>query len=92
MRKGQFCAVLQSINPHPVPGGYSRVVSWIGINHPDEIVLVHADAYDAQDRKLKEFDPKSLEKVNGAYQLESMEMRNVQAASRTIIEFDLGSP
>ena len=92
MRKGQSCAVLQSINPHPVAGGYSRVVSWIGITHPDEIILVHADGYDLQDRLLKEFDPKSLEKINGAYQLESMEMRNIQAGSRTIIEFNLGAP
>jgi hypothetical protein len=90
MRRSQFCAVLESINPHSVSGGYSRVVSWVGTSHPDEFVLVHADAYDSQGRLLKEFDPKSLEKVNGAYQLESMEMRNVQTNSRTVIEFDLG--
>ena len=91
MRKGQSCAVLESVNPHPVRGGYLRVVSWVGVNHPDEIVLIHADGYDDQDKKLKEFDPKNLEKVNGAYQLESMEMRNVQTNSRTLIEFDLGT-
>ena len=89
MRRGQFCAVLESVDPHPVRGGYSRVVSWIGVNHPEELVLVHADAYDLQDQRLKEFDPKSLEKVHGSYQLESMEMRNVQTDSRTVIEFNL---
>lgn len=89
MRGSVFCAVLESVNPHPGRGDYSRVVSWIGINHPDEIVLVHADGYDEQNRLLKEFAPKGLKKVNGAWQLESMEMRNVQADSRTVITFKL---
>lgn len=90
MRSTQFCDVLESINPHPVPGGYVRVLSWIGINHPDETVVVHADAFDDHSKRLKQFAPKNLEKINGAYQLESMEMRNDQTGSRTIIEFNLG--
>jgi hypothetical protein len=91
MRKGQFCAVLESRNLHPVRGDYLRVVSWLGLNHPDELVLIHADGYDFQNKVLKEFDPKNLEKVNGVYQLESMEMRSVQTDSRTLIEFNLGN-
>jgi hypothetical protein len=89
MRRDVFCAVLQSVNPHPVPGGYARVVSWIGATHPDETVLVHADAFDTGGQPLKQFDPKNLEKINGAYQLESMEMSNVRTRSRTVIEFNL---
>ncbi len=89
MRKSVFCDILESTNPKPQPGGYSRVVSWIGANRPDETVLVHADAYDAQGQLLKEFDPKKLEKVNGAWQLEEMLLRNVQTSSQTIFQFDL---
>jgi hypothetical protein len=89
MRKGQFCDVLQSVDPHPVAGGYSRVLSWIAINHTDDIVIVHAEAFDAQDKLLKEFDPKKVEKVNGVWQLEEMEIRNRQTGTRTRIDFNL---
>jgi hypothetical protein len=89
MRKGLSCDVLQSINPRPVPGGYSRVVSWIAINRPEDIVIVHAEAFDVHDKLLKEFDPKKVEKVNGVWQLEEMEIRNRQTGSRTRIDFNL---
>src|SRR5262249_39573020 len=61
MRKGLFCDVLQSKNPQPGPGSYSRVLSWIAVNRPDDIVIVHAEAYDSRDKLLKEFDPKKVE-------------------------------
>ncbi|HLH56379.1 MAG TPA: outer membrane lipoprotein-sorting protein [Verrucomicrobiae bacterium] len=89
MRKGLSCDVLQSVNPQPTDGGYYRVVSWIAINRPEDIVIVHAEAYDAHDKLLKEFDPKKVEKVNGVWQLEEMEIRNRQTGSRTRIEFNL---
>jgi hypothetical protein len=89
MRKGLFCDVLQSINPDPGRGAYSRVVSWIAANRPDEIVIVHAEAFDTNDKLLKEFDPKKVEKVNGLWQLEEMEIRNRQKGSRTRIDFNL---
>ena len=90
MRKGLSCDVLQSVNPQASPGGYSRVVSWIAVNRPEDIVIVHAEAYDARDKLLKEFDPKKVEKVNGVWQLEEMEIRNRQSATRTRIDFNLG--
>jgi hypothetical protein len=89
MRKGLSCDVLQSVNPHPAPGAYSRVVSWIAVNRPEDIVIVHAEAYDMRDKLLKEFDPKKVEKVNGVWQLEEMEIRNRQTGSRTRIDFNL---
>lgn len=89
MRKNLFCDVLQSSNPSSSAGGYSRVLSWIAVNRPDEIVVVHAEAYDAHDRLLKEFDPRKVQKVNGAWQLEEMEIRNRQTGTRTRIEFNL---
>ena len=81
------CRILESINPSPVPGGYARVVSWIMIESPHG--LMHADAYDAQRNVLKRFDPKSLEKVEGEYQLEEIEMRNPKTGSGTVIKFNL---
>ena len=89
MRKNLSCDVLQSTNPSPAPGAYSRVLSWIAVNRPDDIVVVHAEAYDAQGKLLKEFDPKKVQKVNGVWQLEEMEIRNRQTGSRTRIEFNL---
>ncbi|HEV2210944.1 MAG TPA: outer membrane lipoprotein-sorting protein [Verrucomicrobiae bacterium] len=89
MRKNLFCDVLQSANPHPAPGAYSRVVTWIAANRPDEIIVVHADAYDFAGKLLKEFDPKRVEKINGVWQLEAMEIRNRQTGSRTRIDFNL---
>jgi hypothetical protein len=89
MRKDLFCDVLQSTNPNPAPGGYSRVVAWIAVNRPDDIVIVHADAYDTANKLLKEFNPRKVEKVNGVWQLEEMEIRNRQSGSRTRIEFNL---
>jgi hypothetical protein len=88
MRKGLSCDVLQSINPQSGANRYSRVVSWIAINRPEDIVIVHAEAYDTHNKLLKEFDPKKVEKVNGLWQLEEMEIRNRQTGSRTKIEFN----
>ncbi len=88
MRHGKSCKVLESVTSQPVPGGYARVVSWFLIESPHG--LVHADAYDARGGLLKRFDPKNLEKVEGEYQLEEMEIRNRQTGSQTWIKFNLG--
>jgi hypothetical protein len=90
MRRSLFCDVLQSVNPQPAAGGYARVLSWIAVNRTDDIVVVHAEAYDASGKLLKEFDPKRIQKINGVWQLEEMEIRNRQTGSRTWIEFNLG--
>jgi hypothetical protein len=87
MRHSKACDVLESINPHPAPGGYARVVSWINVEGPHGII--HADAYDANKELMKSFDPTNLEKINGAYQLAEMEMRNRKTGSQTWIKFDL---
>jgi hypothetical protein len=86
MRRGRPCKVLESTNPNPSPNGYSRVVSWIDNESGG---IVHAEACDANGRLLKAFDPKSFKKVNGQWELQDMEIRNVQTGSRTRLEFDL---
>jgi hypothetical protein len=87
LRRGQSCDVLESTNPKPALAGYRRVVSWLDI---DSGAIVHADAYDAKDRLLKQFDPKEIRKVKGEWQLEEMEIRNRQKDTKTRIEFKLG--
>jgi len=88
MRRGQACKVLESTNPAPSTNDYSRVVSWID---NDSGGIVHAEAFDAKGKLLKEFDPKEFKKVNGQWQLQEMEIRNVQTGSRSRIEFNLES-
>ena len=88
MRHSKFCYVLESVNPQPVPGGYTRVVSWLIFDPPHGII--HADAYNARGERIKQFDPKNVEKVQGEYQLEAMEMGSGKAGTRTVIEFELG--
>jgi Outer membrane lipoprotein-sorting protein len=85
-RRGRGCMVLESTNPDPSPNGYLRVVSWID---EESGGIVHAEAFDAQNNLLKEFDPKSFKKVKGQWELRDMEIRNVQTGSRTRIQFDL---
>ena len=63
IRRGQSCAVLESVNPHPAPGAYSRVVSWIDIETDG---IINAEAYDSKGKLLKEFAVTSLKKVRGA--------------------------
>jgi hypothetical protein len=86
IRRSRACAVLESTNPNPSANSYSRVVSWID---NETFGIVHAEAYDVNGKLLKEFDPKSFKKVNGQWELQEMEIRNVQTGSRTRLEFDL---
>jgi hypothetical protein len=86
MKRGRSCQVLESTNPNPSANGYSRVVSWID---NETLGIVHAEAYDFRNKLLKEFDPKSFKKVNGQWELQEMEIRNVQTGSRSRLEFDV---
>jgi hypothetical protein len=84
MRRSQFCDVLESVNPESF--GYKRVVSWIDA---DTGGIVHAEAYNARNEKVKQFDPTELKKVNGQYQLEEMEIRDSKTGSHTWVKFNL---
>ena len=86
LRRGESCNVLESVNPQPVAGAYSRVVSWIDI---DTGGIIHAEAYGHDKKLLKVFEPKKFTKVDGRWQLKEMEIRNEQTDSRTTLVFDL---
>ena len=88
IRRGQSCSVLESVNPHPAPGAYSRILSWIDI---DTDGIINADAYDAQGKLLKQFAAKSFKKIHGEWELQEIEILNRQTGSRTSIEFNLSS-
>ena len=61
--------------------------SWVAVNRPEDIVIVHADAYDAKGKRVKQFIPTKVRKVNGAWELAEMKIRNLQTGSSTRIEF-----
>jgi hypothetical protein len=84
--RGRLCKVLESTNPDPSTNGYSRVDSWID---NETLGIVEAKGYDAKGKLLKEFYPKDFKKVDGQWQVGSMEIDNVQTGSRTRLEFDL---
>ncbi len=86
IKRSRGCTVLESTNPEPATNAYSRVVSWID---DESDGIVQAEAYDFNGKLLKEFTPKSFKKVNGQWQVGTMQMENVQTDSRTRLEFDL---
>jgi hypothetical protein len=85
MRKGRVCHALESSDPQAAPGNYARVISWVD-KESGGIIL--AEGYDHGNKLLKEFSIGKVTKIEGQWQLEEMEIRNVQTRSRTRLEFD----
>lgn len=88
MRRGRPCYVLQSVNPHPLPNGYSRVVTWVDRESEQPLI---AEAYGTDGKLMKEFELGSVAKVNGRYQVKDLKMFNRRTGSRTYLDFDLQS-
>lgn len=86
VHRSQSCHKLESTNPAPGPNDYTRVISWIDI---DTGGIVDAEAWDAKG-KLKAFEPTSVQKVNGRYQVRELEIRNTRRKTKTILVFDYG--
>jgi hypothetical protein len=86
MRRSRSCHVLESTRPEGQGGLCRRVVSWIDVESGG---VYMAEAYDAQNKLLKEFTVNSMAKVNGQWQARQIEMRNVQTRSRTRLDFDV---
>jgi hypothetical protein len=82
MRRSRSCQVLESTNPHPEQGGYSKVKSWIVDDESHGILL--ARAFDAKGNKLKEFVPEKFSKASGQWQLEKMQITNRQGDTTTV--------
>lgn len=86
VRKSRFCRVLESTNPNPGTNGYSRVVSWIDAEYNG---LLRAEAYDAKDKRVKEFSIHKFEKANDRWQLKELRIYNGRTDSTTSLEFVL---
>jgi hypothetical protein len=86
IRRSRGCVVLESKNPNPKPGAYTRVMTWID---QETDGIIHAEAWGADGKMVKEFDPKEFKKVNGQWQLQEMDISNPQTGSRTRLEFNL---
>jgi len=84
-RRSCGCMVLESVNPNPSPKSYSRVVTWID---EESFGVVQAEAYDSKNKLLKEFYPKDIKKVNGQWQVQTLDISNDQTDSSTRMEFD----
>ena len=90
LRSSQSCHVIESTNPSTNSLPYSRVVTWLDIDSVRDFgapAIVHADAYDARGKLLKEFEPKEFKKVDGQWQVEELQIENVQTGTKTKIEF-----
>jgi hypothetical protein len=86
MRKSRSCRVVESINPNPGEGRYSRVLSWLDFETGN---IILAEGYDAAGRKLKEFSVRKISRSEGQAQLKMIEMRNDQTDSCTQLEFNV---
>jgi len=85
IRLQRNCKVLESRTAGPAAGGYVRVLSWIDA---ETGALLMAEAYGANGKLMKVFSLKSFKKVDGNWRLKEMEIRSVEADSRTRLEFD----
>ena len=85
MYSSRFCNVLESSTSDAPAKGYSRVRAWFTAEAPHD--LVRAEGYDRNKKRIKVFDVSSIEKVQGQFRVESVEMRDRQHDSRTIMEF-----
>ncbi len=84
VHRSQSCHKLESTNPSPGTNGYTRVISWIDI---DTGGIVEAEAYVGSE-KLKIFEPTDVQKVNGRYQIRTLEIENRRARTKTVLTFD----
>jgi hypothetical protein len=83
-RKGRPCYVLESELPDGPSFAYTRVLSWIDRETGKPIL---AQAYDPEGKLFKEFEVGGVTKVEGVWELKNLEMRNLRADSRTVLEF-----
>lgn len=87
MRSSRSCHVLESSRPDAAgKAGYARVTSWVDIETGG---LIRAEAYDFNGRLVKEFKVDRFRKVEGRYQLETMNIWSRLTGQETVLKFDL---
>lgn len=86
MSNSRACYVIDTTNPHPAGDAYRRVRCWIDTESGG---LIRAEAYDAKNQLLKEFEIAHVKKVEGRWQISELVIRNEQTDSKTRLLFDL---
>lgn len=84
MRKGRSCKVLESRQAPATKNLYLRVLSWVD-NETGGLIM--AEAYDPKNKLLKEFEVRSFKKIEDRWELQAIQIRNLQTRSRTRLEF-----
>lgn len=89
VHRSRGCIILESSRPNPPPGGYAKVQAWID---EETLGIVEAEAYDPTGQEWKDFYPKDFTKVNGAYQVGTLVMKDELSGSKTQLDFDFTEP
>jgi hypothetical protein len=89
MTRGRSCRVLESLPPAPSTNGCARIVSWIDVESDG---VLRAEAYDARNKLVKEFNVGSFEKVEGQWQLRNLKIKDARTRRVTELLFELKRP
>jgi hypothetical protein len=83
-RLGFDCWVIESTPAADAPSQYRRVLMWVDKKY---MAVVIAEAYDAKNKLLKNFEVKSVRKLDdkGHYIVGQIALENVQKKSRTVL-------
>lgn len=83
-RRYRLCDVLESRRPGPIDGGYARVVSWVDVESRG---ILRAEAYGADDKKLKEFSVGRLRQVASGIEVSEVYTVNYETDTKTTLRF-----
>ena len=84
-RKSRLCNVLESRPKKVINGNYSRVLSWVDEKSG---AILAADFFDLNGKILKRFSVKGLTKKNGQWQVDELEMKNLQEGSKSRLKIN----
>ena len=85
-RKSRACHVLESSRTSADDGGFLRVVTWVDIKSGG---ILAADFFSLATKAKKRFSVKGLTKSDGQWQVDEMEMIDVEGRTRSRLQFHL---
>ena len=85
-RKSRACHVLESSRPSADSGGFLRVVTWVDIKSGG---VLAADFFSSETKAKKRFSVKGLTKKDDQWQVDEMEMIDVDGRTRSRLRFHL---
>ena len=84
-RKSRLCNVLESKPMKSIKEKYSRVLSWVDEKSG---AIIAADFFDINGEILKRFTVKGLTKKNGQWQVDELEMRDLNEGSKSRLKLN----